>query len=121
MKFTKLIKADSNPTPEALEIFKNAQAKAEQIASKYGYKADCWNFGDNPTSERPFREVRIIPNADLWPEGWIRYDYWKDNELKAEIQTTSYGALSLEVYTEYLDHCRKALECLKELKETFFK
>lgn len=119
MKFTKLIKAEE-VSQESLEIFKNAEQKANQISTKYGYKADCWNFGNNLTEQHPFRQIRIVADR-YWPEGWVEFDVFHDNEVKAEIQTTSYGALNLEDYAEYLDHCHKALECLKELKEEFFK
>ena len=120
MKFTKIIKADENINSEALEIYKNAKAKAEQIAAKYGYEVDCSGMRERTTEEHPFREIRI--NAErFWPEGWVRYNWYGIGDIRAEIQTTAYGPLNLEEYAEYLDHCHKALECLKELKETFFK
>ena len=119
MKFTKIIKADENINPEAFQIFLKAKEKAEQIAAKYGYEVDC-SKSIELTQQYPFREIRIAKER-FWPEGHIRYDYWDDGKLEDGIQTTSYGSLNLEEYAEYLDHCHKALECLKELKETFFK
>ena len=119
MKFTKIIKADEN-NQENLQIFLDAKAKAQQIASKYGYEVSC-SKSIEPTQQYPFRQIRISKER-FWPEGVIEFDYWEDGaKLRAEIQTAGYGGLDLEFYAEYLDHCHKALECLKELKETFFK
>lgn len=118
MKFTKIIKAEEI-SQESLEIYKDAKVKAQQIAAKYDYEVDC-SRNINVTEEHPFFYIRIAKDR-FWPEGKVEFSSYGNGDVIAEIQTTAYGALNLEDYTEYLDHCHKALECLKELKEEFFK
>ena len=119
MKFTKIIKADENTNQEVLEIYKNAKAKAQQIAAKYDYEVSC-SRNVNITEDHPFFDISIAKER-FWPDGRIEFSSYGNGDIEAKIQTTAYGSLNLEEYAEYLDHCHKALACLKELKETFFK
>ena len=63
--------------------------------------------------------LSIINNNDTFlPE--IHYDSASSRTKepgKFRIQTTSYGALELEEYEEFLNDCNEAFELVKEMKE----
>ena len=77
-----------------------------QIAKKYGYKMSyAYRIGSKAN-------ISIMPLAKLAPE--IYYDYRKD---EYKIQTTSYGSLSLDKYSEYLKYCNNAYNMCRELSD----
>ena len=97
------------------EIINNpVNKKIKQIAEKYGYAAKetflYWYGGIH---------CSISPKDynDFHPEVSISSDLDDDSVVEYRIQTTSYGALSLDDYKEFLKCCDDAYNMMKEISE----
>ena len=88
--------------------------KIKQIADKYGYVAKetflYWYGGIH---------CNIAPkdHTDFHPEVYISTDLDDDSVVEYRIQTTSYGALSLDAYKEFFKCCDDAYNMMKEISE----
>ena len=94
------------------EIVKNPiNKKIKQIAAKYGYVAGetflYWYGGIH---------CSVVPKdrGGYHPSVYIDSDI---KDVKFRIQTTSYGAISLEDYSEFLKGCEAAYNMVKEINK----
>ena len=86
--------------------------EAEKICKEYGYDAD---FYFDPTD--------YSVNGDIYKrkDEYQPTIYIRDRKkFDIEIQTTSYGALSLDDYWNYFNDCENAFNLAKKLRKTLY-
>lgn len=92
--------------------------KIESLCSKYKYKlytAFNQKYGDSVMTRVSIRETERYQ-----PEIYYQDKGFGSNEYEFKIQTTSYGALTLEEHAEFLKHVTAAHELVAELSKLDF-
>ena len=113
MKFVKLIKAEEEQLTQDDRIYWNAQTiqEIEGLASQFEYSARI--SGDTVSSGREV-VFKALLEAKNKPDIFVNfYDPF------SEIQTTSYGFLNVDDYSEFLNDCQNAFACAKAFKEKY--
>ena len=95
---------------ELMNDLQNELDNAEKICKSYGYDAE---FFISPKHKNV--RGKIVEKNKYAPTIYIE----TDGRLEVEIQTTSYGSLTIDEYDKFLNDCENARECAEELKRNF--
>lgn len=127
MKFTKIVKAEEVKVDQKeIQFYKDAKKKAESIASKYNCKISGTYVNEiEPgvvNKEEPFKSIDV--ERGIGKIFGSDYDY-SNKGTQVSLDTGMGSKIgedwSIEEIREHLDKCNRILDCLEELKETFFK
>ncbi len=115
MKFVKLVKAEEKYSQEEIELLQQKRQEIESLASQFGYTVETSNMS-NTQEEVPFFKVYL--EASNKPDITVTFND-PFGEKGVKIQTTSYGSLNIDDYSEFLKNCQNALACAKAFKEKY--
>lgn len=110
--------------PKEMQFYEDAKKKADSIASKYNCKVIRAYVNETEpgvvNKEEPFELIEVERGVIFGPNYSLSN---KDTQVSLD---TGMGSKigkdwSIEEIREHLDKCNRILNCLEELKETFFK
>lgn len=124
MKFIKLVKAEEID-PKEKQFYQDIIKQANEIASKHNCKITKYEiFEQYPgviNKETPFMSIKVDYIGDIYYQN----DFQSNNDLILELNTNMGTNLerhwTVEEIRNHLNKCNRVLDCLEELKETFFK
>lgn len=96
---------ESNPTYK----------KIKSLCEKYNYRMkDGYKEKWDENSKDEYLRLALIKN---WQDEFQPEIYVRGEEQKLEIQTTSYGALDINEYKEFLEKCEDAFELVEQINK----
>lgn len=112
MKFVKLVKSEI--TEEQKQAYLAEEQKANQLASKFGYKA---RISYDP-------ETKTLYSITLDSEDKLKGDIQVtikgfNGESEVRVHTKSVGSLDIDEYADFLNKCKESYECAKIFKEQY--
>ena len=112
MKFVKLVKAEEEFTEEQKQAYFAEKQEANQLASKYGYKAEIAYDIKN----KELYKIELVSSGEkLKPEIYVNII----GKSGVRVQTTSYGALELKDYTDFVKNVQIAYDCASAFEKKY--
>lgn len=114
MKFVKLVKAEEY-TDEQKQAYLAEEQEANQLASKYGYKAIIsYDF----KNKELFKIELESSGEKLKPVIYVKIKSFT-GESEVSIQTTAYGSLGLKDYADFARNVQIAYNCASAFEKKY--